>query len=91
MVEIVKSRRRCGFSDTYNLDRVSEEGSTNDKALPQEFRENEIRIARVYQTSARQVALNFSISVARHYQWLQKAEIKEDLREVASSDQVVAN
>ena len=54
------------------------------KHYPQEFRDDVVEVARLRQTSMRQVALDFGISAATLYQWLQKAEIKEGLREVAS-------
>jgi transposase len=61
------------------------------KHYPQEFRDDVVKVARLRQSSIRQVALDFGISAAALYQWLQKAEIKEGLREVASPDQVVEN
>jgi transposase-like protein len=54
------------------------------KHYPQEFRDDVVKVARLRQTSMRQVALDFGISAATLYQWLGKAEIKEGLREVAS-------
>ena len=63
------------------------------KHYPQEFRDDVVKVARLRQSSMRQVALDFGISAATLYQWLQKAQIKEGLREVASPspDQVVEN
>ena len=55
------------------------------KHYPQEFRDDVVKVARLRQSSRRQVALDFGISAATLYQWLQKAEIKEGLREVVVS------
>jgi transposase-like protein len=55
------------------------------KHYPQEFRDDVVKVARLHQISRRQVALDFGISAATLYQWLQKAEIKEGLREVVMS------
>jgi transposase len=55
------------------------------KHYPQEFRDDVVKVARLRQTSMRQVALDFGISAATLYQWLQKAEIKEGLRDVIAS------
>jgi transposase-like protein len=55
------------------------------KHYPQEFRADGVKAAHLRQSSMRQVALDFGISAAALYQWLQKAEIKEGLTGVASS------
>jgi transposase len=59
------------------------------KHYPQEFRDDVVRVARLRQSSMRQVALDFGISAATLYQWLAKDESKN----VASpnSEQVVEN
>ena len=61
------------------------------KHYPQEFRDDVVRVARLRQSSIRQIARDFGISAGTLYQWLAKAEIEEGLREVASPDQVVEN
>ncbi len=60
------------------------------KHYPQEFRDDVVKVARLRQISMRQVALDFGISAATLYQWLQKAEIKEGLRQVVVSPVQVA-
>jgi transposase len=44
------------------------------KHYPQEFRDDVVKVARLRQSSMRQVALDFGISAATLYQWLRKAE-----------------
>jgi transposase len=55
------------------------------KQYPEEFRDDVVKVARLHQISRRQVALDFGISAATLYQWLQKAEIKQGLRQVIVS------
>ena len=60
------------------------------KHYPQEFRDDVVKVARLRQSSMRQVALDFGISAATLYQWLQKDEIKQGLREVVATPERVA-
>ncbi len=55
------------------------------KHYPQEFRDDVVKVARLRQISMRHIALDFGISAATLYQWLQKAEIKDGLRQVVVS------
>jgi transposase-like protein len=55
------------------------------KHYPQEFRDDVVKVARLHQISRRQVAFDFGISAATLYQWLQKAEMKDGLRDVIAS------
>jgi transposase-like protein len=49
------------------------------KHYPQEFRDDVLKFARLSQISIRQVALDFGISAATLYQWLAKAEMKQQV------------
>jgi transposase len=60
------------------------------KHYPQEFRDDVVKVARLHQISRRQVALDFGISAATLYKWLQKDEIKQGLREVMPTPEQVA-
>ena len=46
------------------------------KHYPQEFRDDVVKVARLRQSSMRQVALDFGISAATLYQWLAKGRDK---------------
>ena len=61
------------------------------KHYPQEFRDDVVKVARLRQSSMRQVAHDFGISAATLYQWLRKAEMEEGHIDAVSPDQVVEN
>jgi transposase len=59
------------------------------KHYPQEFRDDVVKVARLRQSSIRQIARDFGISAATLYQWLRKAEGANAAS--PSPDQVVEN
>ena len=66
-------------------------GSIHDKALPQEFQDDVVKVARLRQASMRQVDLDFGISAATLYKWLRKAEIEEGHINAMSTTQLAEN
>jgi transposase len=59
------------------------------KHYPQEFRDYVVRVARLRQSSIRQIARDFGISAGTLYQWL--AKVEGENAGTPSADQVVEN
>ena len=51
------------------------------KRYPREFRDDVVRVARMRQTSMTQIAKDFGISNATLYEWINKADVDDGVRE----------